>query len=273
MNFFLFLTLFLSTSNIDDYTITIGDKLLISVYGSVSFSYEQTVTSGGEIFIQYVSSPPSEEAPFIAWEVLDVLEVAGKTIRDATIMTEDMFRRYFKDVRVNLSVVSFYNPIYITGAVVRPGRYPFLPGRKMRNYMDDAGGILPCADLLLLSVTRGDSIIDVSPESIVEESWSIYIPKSYIYVSGMVTAPGARPFDPRLTGLDYIGMAGGPVERADIKKAHIVTKDGEKLSITDHPPMYSTVVVPEVGMKWWQDYITIASALTTIMITWITITK
>jgi hypothetical protein len=58
-----------------------------------------------------------------------------------------------------------------------------------------------------------------------------------------------------------------------MKDAHIITKDGGKLPITDIPPRYSPVLVPEIGMKWWQDYVTVASALTAILITWLTIAK
>ncbi|OYD16118.1 hypothetical protein CH333_04270 [candidate division WOR-3 bacterium JGI_Cruoil_03_44_89] len=272
MNFLLIFSVLCSTS-IDDYILTVGDQLLISVYGSVSFSYQQTVTTNGEVFIQYVSSPPSEEAPFIAWEVLDVIKVVGTSVKDATEMAEERFKKYFDDVKVNLSVLSFRAAVYVSGAVGNPGTYPFLPGKRTREYVEDAGGLLPSADLSLIRVTKFDSIIEVTSESIVEENWSIYIPHSYVYVRGMVVEPGARSFNPNRSGLDYIGVSGGPSDRADMKGAYIITKDGKRLPITYRPPRYSTVVVPEIRVKWWQDYITIASAVTTILITWLTITK
>lgn len=272
MNFLLILSILYSVS-IDDYVFSVGDQLLLSVYGSLSFSYQQTVTSNGEIFIQYVSSPPSEQAPFIAWEVLDVINIAGVSVKEATKMVEERFKKYFKNVKVNLSVTFFQASVYVSGAVGNPGACPFLPGRSVREYIEYAGGLLPSADLSLTRVTKFDSIIDATSESIVEENWSIYIPHSYVYVRGMVVEPGARPFNPNHSGLDYIGISGGPSDRANIKGAYIITKDGKRLPITYRPPRYSTVVVPEIRVKWWQDYITIASAVTTILITWLTITK
>ncbi|MCD5383287.1 hypothetical protein LR066_00810 [candidate division WOR-3 bacterium] len=201
---FLLLLLSLGSTSIDDYIVSVGDTLLITVYGGVSFSYQQGVTSSGEIFIQHVPSPSAEEAPFIAWEVLDVVDVAGIDLKTVTKIVEDRFTKYFRDVRVNLSVVSFSARIYVTGAVVEPG---------------------------------------------------------------------ARAYNPDLSGLDYIGLSGGPSERANMKKAYIRTREGEKLPITDSPPRYSAVMVPEIGIMWWQDYLTIASAVTGIIITWLTITR
>ena len=276
MSFLLLLSVLCSIS-IDDYIISEGDTLLISVYGSVSFSYQQPVTPNGEIFIQYVSraasEQPFEEAPIIAWEMLDVINIAGMSVKDAARIVEERFKKYFEDIKVNLSVTSFSAKVYITGAVGNAGVYPFLPGRTIRECVESAGGLLSSADLSLIRVTKYDSIIETIPESIVGENWSIYIPDSYVYVSGMVVEPAAFTFNPNLTGLDYVGLAGGPSERANMKKAYVLTKEGKKLPITDCPPIYSTVLVPEISIKWWRDYVTIASALGTIIITWLTLTK
>ncbi len=203
MNFLLLLSVLCSTS-IDDYIISVGDTLLITVYGNVSLSYQQAVTSNGDIFIQYVPSLSPKETPFTAWEVLEVVNVAGMNVRTATEIVEERFKKYFKDIKVNLSVTSFRKMVYITGAVIMPS---------------------------------------------------------------------AQIFNPNFTGLDYIGLAGGPSERGDIKRAYILTKEGKKLPITGCPPIYSTVVVPEIGLKWWQDYVTVASAIVTLLVTWLTLTK
>ena len=272
MSFLLLLSVLCSIS-IDDYIISVGDTLLISVYGSVSFSYQQSVTPNGEIFIQYVSKAPSEETRVIPYEILEVINIAEMSIRDATQIVEERFKKYFKDIKVNLSVISFSVKVYMTGAVGNAGVYPFLPGRTIREYIESAGGLLFSADLSFMRVTKHDSIIETTSESIVEENWSIYIPYSYVYIRGMVVEPGVESFNPNLIGLDYIGLTGGPTERADTKRAYILTKDGEKLPITDCPPRYSTVVVPEIGLKWWQDYAAITTAITTIIITWLTLTK
>lgn len=272
MNFLLLLSVLCSTS-IDDYIISVGDTLLITAYGNVSLSYQQAVTSNGDIFIQYVPSLSPKETPFTAWEVLEVVNVAGMNVRAATEVVEKRFKKYFKDIKVSLLVTSFRNRVYITGEVVNPETYPFLPGRSIREYIEDAGGLSLSADLSLLRVTKYDSIIEATAESTVEENWSIYIPSAYVYIRGMVVEPGVRSYNPNLSGVDYIGVAGGPSERGDMKRAYILTKEGKKLPITDCPKMYSTVVVPEIGLKWWQDYVTVASAIVTLLVTWLTLTK
>ncbi len=257
----------------EDYNITIGDSLLISVYGSVSFSYPQIVNPNGDIYIQYVSIPPTEEAPFIAWEVLDVLNIEGMSVRDASSLVEEKFEKYFKDIKVNLSITTFRDKIFVTGAILKPGPYPFIPGFTVADYMEKVGGALPSGDLSRMTITKYDSVIDVSPDSKVGKNWNIHIPQAYVYVSGMVTLPGPQPFDPNLIGLDYIGISGGPTDRANMEGAHIKTIEGKRLSVDENPPMYSTVMVPEMGIKWWQDYLEIASIITTVVVTWITLRK
>ncbi|MCK4330226.1 SLBB domain-containing protein [candidate division WOR-3 bacterium] len=272
MNFLLIFSIVCITS-VHDYIILVGDKLQISVYGSVSFSYQQTVTPSGEIYIQYVSIPPSEEAPFFAWEVLDVMNIKGMTITKATSIVEERFNKYFKNVKVNLSVIAFRDKVFLTGAVTKPGSYPFIPGLTVSEYIECAGGIQPYGDLSKITIKKYDSTIDASSGSMVEQNWNIYIPKAYVYVKGMVTIPGAHHFNPDLNGLDYIGLSGGPTDRANIKKAYIITTNGERLPIENNPPMYSTIVIPEVSLKWWQDHLTIVSIITTVLVTLLTITK
>ena len=263
----------LLNTGFEDYTITIGDTLLISVYGGVSFSYPQTVTPSGEIYIQYVSIPPTQEAPFFAWEVLDVINIKGMTVTKATSIVEERFNKYFKGVKVNLSVIAFRDKVFLTGAVTKPGSYPFIPGLTVSEYIECVGGIQPYGDLSKITIKKYDSIIDASSGSIVEQNWNIYIPTAYVYINGMVMVPGAKRFDPDLNGLDYIGLSGGPTDRAKMKKAYIITTNGERLPIENNPPMYSTIVVPEVSLKWWQDHLTIASIVTTVLVTLLTITK
>lgn len=254
-----------------DYNIVPGDTILISVYGSISFSYPQTVTPNGEVYVQYVSTPPTEEAPFIAWEVLDVISIEGMRVEDATNLVEERFKKYFKGIKVNLSVISFRDKVFVTGAVLNPGAYPFLPGLTVIDYIERIGGALPSGDLSRLAITKYDSVIDATPNSPVEQNWNIYIPVGYVYVSGMVSLPGPQPFDPRLNAVDYIGLSGGPIDRANVKGAYIRTAGGEKLSLEEKPPMYSTIVVPELRIKWWQDYFTIISVITTVVVTWLSL--
>jgi hypothetical protein len=34
-----------------------------------------------------------------------------------------------------------------------------------------------------------------------------------------------------------------------------------------------TIVVPEVALKWWQDYVTLVTAVSSVVISWLIITQ
>lgn len=94
-----------------------------------------------------------------------------------------------------------------------------------------------------------------------------------VYVTGAVALPGPYPFYPGRPVMEYIGLAGGVTERADLNKSYIIRGNYkiplDKVQI-DRNDM---IVVKYLTFKWWQDYANIASIVTTaaytIVITWL----
>jgi len=92
-----------------------------------------------------------------------------------------------------------------------------------------------------------------------------------VYVEGEVTNPGAFEYQPGLTVSDYIGMAGGPTDVANLKKISIYRK-GKKIRYNQSLVVESgdKIYVPRQMLKFWQDYLEIGQVLTSIVLSWLT---
>jgi hypothetical protein len=84
-----------------------------------------------------------------------------------------------------------------------------------------------------------------------------------VYVLGEVKSPGAHDFRPDLTVREYLALSGGPSGRAKMKGTMVTFRDGKTYPMESTPPLEpgAVVTVPEVSVKWWQDYVTISSVL------------
>jgi len=74
-------------------------------------------------------------------------------------------------------------------------------------------------------------------------------------------------FRPELTPREYVTLAGGPTSRAKLRNTSVTFRSGQTYALADAPPLEPGVVltVPEVAVKWWQDYLTIAQALASLI--------
>jgi len=267
----------------EDYILQVGDRVAISVMGALNFTYKQTISPQGNIFVQSPKSPfytyseaastqVEEISPVI--EVTDVVHVAGLSVREASEILEKRFKKYFKNIKVELNVITFTDQVYVNGAVTTPQAYPFLPNRTVQEYIALAGGPLESADLDNVIVERGSQNIIGELDLIVRRGDIITVPQAFVYVGGEVENPGAFPYNPSFSLEEYIGMAGGPTSRANLKKSFVIKRDGTRKSIKNAViEKGDTIVIREVFLKWWQDYLTVVSAITTVIIAWLTISK
>ena len=97
-----------------------------------------------------------------------------------------------------------------------------------------------------------------------------------VYVNGGVYNPGAFDYQPNLTVMDYIGMAGGATTRGNLKRTLVLRADGSRTAAPlgrPSPPLHrgDTILVPEVALKWWQDYVTLVTAVSSVVISWLVI--
>jgi hypothetical protein len=88
-----------------------------------------------------------------------------------------------------------------------------------------------------------------------------------VYIVGEVKSPGPQDFRPDLTPREYLAAAGGPGGRAKITAATVTFRNGRTYAMAEAPPLEAgaMITVPEVAVKWWQDYVTIASAIASLI--------
>jgi protein involved in polysaccharide export with SLBB domain len=250
-----------------DYELQIGDKITITISGAINFTFSQRISPEGKIFIQSgglpLISPARNEVVPSGATVLGTVEILGLTIEEAEEKIEGEFKKYFKNIDVSLTVTEFSDLIYVEGAVVRPGAYPFFPSKTVQDYLGLAGGPLTSGDIENVKITTSENKIingnlDFSPP----RNSVIFVPKVFVYVKGEVKRPGSFPYNPSMNVSQYIGMAGGLTDRADLKRSYVIKKDGTKISIhKTHIEKGDIIVVKGVFLKWWQDYVAIVGGV------------
>ncbi|MBI4723063.1 MAG: SLBB domain-containing protein [Candidatus Stahlbacteria bacterium] len=263
-----------------DYKLQIGDELAITIAGNINFTYSQAVSPEGIIFIQSggfsLRSPAGGDIVPSGGTILGTVKVLGLTLDEARKLVEQEVKHYFKNISISLSIMRFEDVVYVEGGVVRPGAYSFFPGKTVRDYIGLAGGPVPSGDIENFNLTppnnevKGAGNLDFSPS----RNSVIFVPYAYVYVKGEVNRPGNFSYESGKKVLHYIGMAGGPTERGNIKKSYVIKRDGTKVSIDKTEiEKEDIIVVSKIYLKWWQDYVVIASTATSILIAWLTLQK
>jgi protein involved in polysaccharide export with SLBB domain len=97
--------------------------------------------------------------------------------------------------------------------------------------------------------------------------FTLPIVEDKIFILGEVKTPGPQDFRPDLTPREYVALAGGPSNRARLVNTLVTFRNGKTYVMADAPPLEpgAVVTVPEVAVKWWQDYVTILTAVATLV--------
>jgi protein involved in polysaccharide export with SLBB domain len=166
------------------------------------------------------------------------------------------------------------------------GRYELAQGERVRDLLIRAGGPAPWADLRRAFIERSDSsgaraMIPVDLERLLvkrDEAVNVelrngdllVVPalEDKVYVAGRVKQPGSYEFKPYLAPKDYLFVAGGPDDRAKVSAAVVMKRDGKQYPLEHSPPIEpgDIVQVPEVRVKWYQDYLQIAAGIASIVL-------
>ncbi|MBI2217740.1 MAG: SLBB domain-containing protein [Candidatus Rokubacteria bacterium] len=164
-------------------------------------------------------------------------------------------------------------------------RFELARGERVTDLVRRAGGPAPFGDLRLAMLERraGSGPVQRIPVDLhrllVEKDESQDVPmqngdvltlpvvEDKVYVVGEVRAPGAHDFRPDLGVREYVTLAGGPAKRAKIEAATLTFRDGRTYALKDAPPPEpgAVVTVPEVAVKWWQDYVVIANTVASLV--------
>jgi protein involved in polysaccharide export with SLBB domain len=131
------------------YTLGIGDRLRVIVYGEEDLSGEYEIGSQGTINLPLINE----------------IAAANKTISEVEDSVEaKLAEGYLKSPSVSIEVLN-YRPFYILGEVNAPGSYPYVNGMTVLTAVALAGGYTYRAreDPVKLSRTGDDREIEVSP--------------------------------------------------------------------------------------------------------------
>lgn len=164
-------------------------------------------------------------------------------------------------------------------------RFELAQGERVRDIVVKAGGAAAYADLRLAFIDRtGESgprqrvPIDLQrllvekdeTQNVAMQNGDIVtlpVIEDKVYVVGEVKSPGAQDFRPDLTPREYLALAGGPNNRAKLTKTTVTFRNGRTYAMAEAPPLEAgaVVTVPEVAVKWYQDYLLIAQTLASIV--------
>ncbi|MBF0236258.1 MAG: SLBB domain-containing protein [SAR324 cluster bacterium] len=146
--------------------------------------------------------------------------------------------------------------IHIVGQVTKPGRYEFSEDFSLMDLLSHAGGVTIQAESEKVSIITNGKMNSFDLENYLKRGGElpklhtgdvIYIPerqKTYsanwtkvpsnnaIYLVGAFLLPGRYDFADSLKLMDYIAQAGGPAEKADIKRVTII-RDKKQYMVFD----------------------------------------
>jgi protein involved in polysaccharide export with SLBB domain len=151
-------------------------------------------------------------------------------------------------------------------------------GERVSELLSMIGGIDPWWDsdktfLERDDATAGRAVIPVSPYQLVVmkdlnqnvelkngDTLTIPLVENRVYVLGEVKSSGAYLYLADRRALDYVVQAGGGTQRANFSQAYVQKRNGETIPIAKDPVIYvgDTIVVPEIALKWWQDYVNLS---------------
>jgi protein involved in polysaccharide export with SLBB domain len=164
-------------------------------------------------------------------------------------------------------------------------RFELARGERVRDVVVKAGGAAAYADLRLafvdrVGVTGPRQRIPLDLQRLLVEKddtqnlllqngdvLTLPVAEDKVYVVGEVKAPGALDYRPDLTPREYLALAGGPGNRARLPAATVTFRNGRTYAKAEAPPLEpgAVVTVPEVAVKWWQDYVQIAQLLASLI--------
>ena len=187
----------------EDYVLMPGDRLLVTVTGSVTYSYETWVTYDGKITINLsvpFSSVDGGRSSRPATEIVDAVRISGLTMESAADTLTVALARYFRDVEAKLTLLGLRSGIvFVTGEVKSPGAYSASPVERVSQVIARAGGLSPLGSRSRINIIRGGrlhSIADIGrferegnldANPFVESGDVVFVPP----VDGMATVKGA----------------------------------------------------------------------------------
>ncbi|MDD5573212.1 MAG: SLBB domain-containing protein [Candidatus Hydrothermia bacterium] len=142
---------------------------------------------------------------------------------------------------------------------------------RVEDALSSAGGLKSYA---LVNEIYSSSKGKVSLTDYVSVGDVLYVPPftDKVFVAGEVKSPGFVPYLPGATLDTYISYCGGFSSRAAQRRLYIV-RANKKMAVGEAGTIQpgDIVFVPEVKLKWFDDYLRLAEVISSIVITWVTL--
>jgi protein involved in polysaccharide export with SLBB domain len=183
------------------------------------------------------------------------------------------------------------NMVTIVGQVFKPGRYEIKPGERLRDVVVMAGGFTPLTtreSIKIQNIATPDSVVSIdfrkltvemddAANIVLNEGDIITVPTTptTVTVVGQVQKGGTFPFEPGTLLSYYIGLAGGYGERASTGNIKINRWGGKTIKGKEATAIEpgDVVVVGEMQIKGWRDYISVSGQLLTMFFIVWSVTK
>ncbi len=126
------------SNSVPAYQLRANDRLKLVVFGQEAMSGDYTVTSEGFIDVSNVG----------------LVQAAGLTVDQLEQQLVEKLRNgHVEDARVSV-LLDVDRPVFVTGAVLSPGQFPFRPGLDASSAVALAGGYSANADTQSIFVTH-----------------------------------------------------------------------------------------------------------------------
>lgn len=214
-----------------DYRLSSDDVISITVQKHPEFSLENAIVPVSGVV----------EVP-----VIGKVTVTGKTLQqlDAEITQRLKVRLLKPEVSVELTKPR-PTPIYVVGQVKNPAIYEYKNGWRVTQALAAAGGLSVRADLVYVTVSRGNQKVVDAPLSLIlnnptraenvalkiGDTVQFYERVLQVNVSGAVNKPNSYSLPIGNGAVEALSLAGGPTEDAALTKATLKRADGTTVPV------------------------------------------
>ncbi|NND81200.1 MAG: hypothetical protein HKN50_02095 [Gammaproteobacteria bacterium] len=217
----------ITVADVTEHRLAPGDTISLKVFGE------------SELSAAAVRIPASGRVSF---PLIGSTQVAGLSVKQVEqAVATKLAQGYVRNPKLSVTIDA-YRPIFIRGAVVETGAFPFTEGLTIAKAIALAGGAKNSAKPDGITITRDGAIVQsgLSSDSdyevasgdvitLVEEFGVSEASTSYIYLHGEVKNPGEYEYRRGLTVEKAVVLAGGFTLRASKRKISVArTVDGQE---------------------------------------------
>jgi protein involved in polysaccharide export with SLBB domain len=220
-----------------DYVLSVGDEVLVTLWGSVSADLRLTVDRGGRITIPRIG-------PVL---------VAGLHYADLNPAIDQRVAQVFRNYKLSTSLGRLRSiRVYVTGFTQRPGAYTVSSLATLVNGLMQAGGPSAAGSFRNIELRRGGKLVssfdfydlllkgDKTADRSLQAEDVIFIGAigPQVALIGSVNKPAVFELKPGETVNDVVRMAGGftaLADRARLTVEHIADRDSQRVTLLALP--------------------------------------